>query len=137
MSEAMLYVTEFTMPDGSKRRPLVERVPEIRPPQISPTIGLEGNPEINVSWSCKDRAWAAIWKRLPDREEPVAAALLRCAAEDWIIGEGFHSFEWDYNSDRELVTLSLYGQIEVEGKTHHHCLVAACHAIADQLEIAP
>src|SRR4051812_30306978 len=31
MNEAMLYVTEFTAPDGSKRRPLINRIDGCRP----------------------------------------------------------------------------------------------------------
>lgn len=140
MSDAMLYVTEFTMPDGSKRRPIVDRVSGCRPTDCRgrslvarSVYGRDQKPtgEIAVlydSGSSGVSTWMADMKRVAND--------LRCATEDWLIGEGFHSFEWDYDSNLEKVTLALYDHV-LRGESHHECLVAAAHAIADSLEISP
>lgn len=57
-----------------------------------------------------------------------AIALFRDSITNYLIGEGYHSFEWGYDSDTELVTLDLYDS-QHAGRTQLHALHSALTSI--------
>jgi hypothetical protein len=76
-------------------------------------------------------AWyGSITRDIQLADEWDAVNACRCAVEDWIVGEGYHQLTWDHDSNKDEVVLELY-DIEASGKTHHHALIAAAHAVLD------
>ena len=64
---------------------------------------------------------------LPDGalSSPFAEEVCEAVLTRWLIGEGYHSFDWAYNSDMERVELSLYDDEPYWGKTQLQALVSA------------
>lgn len=56
-----------------------------------------------------------------------AAMLFEASMIRWLIGEGFHSFEWDSDSDAGSVMLTLYDRefVDKSGRDSHIKLLAA------------
>lgn len=119
---AMLYVTEYTAPDGTKRRPLVERVPELDTVHIAVSGGVLMMPR--------------------DMQEVIAASMFRCAVEDWLTSKECWTLTiLSENPDPPVGTREFcieWADIAIEedcrdfrGPTIHHALIAAAHAVAD------
>lgn len=125
-SHAMLYVTEYTAPDGSKRRPIVERVPGLLPSGLGVKT---------------DGMFTGMWSEVIDEDESSrngrqisergAAALLRCAVMSWLAN---HRVWADSNMepvDADRVACTLLDQVPDEA------VVAVAHLVADVKGIEP
>lgn len=128
------YLSPFTMPDGSVRRPIVERVPECAPKGISVE-------------TMEDGAFVTSFidgEYMP--HERVALALCRVACEDWIRSTPCDGYlmlmSIKYAGPRQKVFYS--GEVmeerdedgcEFYGETIHHALNTAAHAVADALGV--
>lgn len=132
------YFTPFTAPDGSTRRPIVERVPECRRLPSGADLCLPvdyENPKSKRPW-----IWIRSRGDLCDSVEPkngVALALCRVACEDWLRSEFPCYFPKDENDRETGHFLELDHQYDendrrlFNGPTIHHALVSAAHAVAD------
>ena len=134
MTEAQLYFDVYAMPDGSKRRPLFEREPKMRFQNQDGELLSSSRDHQTFHWH--PNLEPPTYRRHTGMMDSVAAALCRCAVEDWLIGEGYHAFEWDHDSNTDLVVLILY-DIEGRGPTIHHALIAAAHSVLDAQGTAP
>lgn len=135
---ALIYCTDFSMQDGSKRRPLIERVPECRPAEIRDYELFDGAPIFRIHESAMSGGPV---NRCGCCYGDIAAKLFRCAVEDWLMyfeflqlsrgwtgpnGEIEISNVWLYHHRREDAT-----RIAGEGTSVHDALCAAAHALAD------
>jgi hypothetical protein len=121
-NHAMLYVTEFTMLDGTTRPPLAERC-----------AGMS-------------RAFQIIRNKFVDDE--LATALFRCAVEDWLVGTTVGKIESDglvLSRWGMIYVMTDGGYEEPEynrvllksgGETIHHRIVELAHSVLDAQEAA-
>lgn len=115
----------FTMPDGSKRRALWERVPATRPMREYFSEGTRPLVYVDIPpgrgefcWEEIERGWVVI---------QYATALVRVGIEDWLLRQKKRLL---LSSDGHGSTVFEYG-----GPTLLHALVAAAHARADALGV--
>lgn len=157
------FVHSYTAPDGTTRRPLIDRVPEIRPVRVVKSAKLLG---YSLTPSGLEMDAACTYEKYP---EPVESALWRCAVEDWLstqscgccikdhTGTKFYDESPDGTKHTAAVvitwvtggSLGLRG-VDVEwrddnrtadcffdGPTLLHALNAAAHAVADAMGVEP
>lgn len=140
MTDAALYFTEWTAPDGTKRRPLLERCSDWYPFDLL-NYYVDGDDQWFTVLLAPPAANGSHSKRVDPR---IAAALCRCTVEDWLIDRGFidcilkrhpeASVDrtkglWDMSM---MITRPRLNKIEVmQQETIHHALIAAAHAVLD------
>ena len=148
------FVLPFTAPDGSPRRPLAERVPECVPKRDE-TTRLAAHPQFPANWawvhSCDDK-WCCryVVEPVPSLE---AAALWRCAVEDWLLAVPFTKGRQCYTrihvmrngpsfvakcfcvrEDEDPNDVAVNDSVG-SGPDLLHALNAAAHAVADALGV--
>ncbi len=129
MNEALIYVTEWTHPqDGTKRRPIVERVPECRP-KLPPTNNNPAGCEL-VYIAGQDR-WCWWYGKASgdggkalDTDPFSAAALLRCAVWKYL------STNRKFADEQEGLLGDLVATALLNGPDDAR-LVQAAHLVAD------
>lgn len=126
MNHALLYVTEFEMPDGTTRAPLVKRCPECRPEPD----GCYWTKLFHIDTLMLGFGGNGLGLPLS-----VVADVFRCAVEDWLMK---HQEEQGGDLVFELGGRAIYGTGfgPVEGESIHHALVHAAHAVLDEEEQA-
>lgn len=133
MTDAALYFSEWTAPDGTKRRALVERCPECRSDLFREGFGKWGM-QTHGEKSPPTGAYTYIGA-LDERWSRFAANECRCKTEDWlmkIVGEitlADHSPAGVARvtlGDSRLTCSRLWA-----GESIHHALIAAAHAVLD------
>lgn len=154
------YLSPTVMPDGSARRPIVERVPECRPKDDGtlPLTFVEGCvlkerrsgatvAEIAKKNGCtKDRVRNLL--RKAEAKAVPHISILRVACEDWLRSTACDGYlmlmSITYAGPRQKVFYS--GEVmegrdeddcEFYGETINHALNAAAHAVADALGVEP
>jgi len=143
------YFQSYVMPDGSTRRPIVERVPECRPPglrfnDVPATVNNGEFVHDDVEECCSVDGEDLGPGRV---SEQIALALCRCACEDWIESQNMHpitSSGCTHNPESiAAVVVPENGQLVPlknltrRGKTKDDAIAALAHAVADAKGIAP
>lgn len=131
------YLEPFTMPDGTTRRAIVERVPECRPRRanVLGRVDLGTSAELVVMWTGDRCGWLTPGNRTDAAvsvDDTSALALCRVACEDWLMKCG------------HVISLAAegggYRNVNVPGildvscgsmEGIHAALVHAAHAVAD------
>lgn len=149
------YLSPTTMPDGSTRRPIVERVEEIRKAagisHPSPDVMIGEYETDLIFWHDRDDAVGHLPRPV------VALALCRVAVEDWLIeigskkttiGERLFLGRFTrilggggYKAAMNIAPCTEFSDghttQEAESTSIHAALNAAAHAVADALGVAP
>ena len=138
MSEAQLYFSEFTMPDGNKRRPLFEREPKMRPEGLGDPEQIEDTPAIAFRYA-QQALDGGYRNRVGIAYAPLAAALCRCSVHDWLMYDSLAvSFEHG-SKDNDVVVVPVSKAEDSHthsGPTIHHALIAAAHSVLDAQGVA-
>jgi hypothetical protein len=108
--------------------------------QIVKDVPAQAGPDGLSLWTDVDKRCPDAW--IVDSEIGVhqvsthhAALMFEASMSRHLICKGFHSFEWDADSEEETVTLDLYGDVFIVkccGElTHVAALAAACKEVSN------
>jgi len=123
------FTQPYTAPDGTKRRPLAERVPECVPKHCG--IGwVGGRPDQACLMGERDESGAYYPSAIP---ASVLSALWRVAVEDWLLGQS--KCRWiNIEQHASYVVIWRDGR-QFAKETMADALNAAAHAVADALGV--
>lgn len=127
------FFTDTTLPDGTTRGPIVERVEECRPvwPELKSRLVWNDRREY-FEWECPPTQHPDEWMGVCEKHE--ARALSRVAVEDWVEEHGIFSMARLGSKFQAIVSLCNFMDfLAVVGPTRDDALNLLAHHLADAL----